>query len=66
MTLFQKEIKVYNIDGTYQSVLVTPELSSEEICSRLTKNVLSDCFDWSLVELWKDEGLGIFALCCSS
>ncbi|XP_025411266.1 growth factor receptor-bound protein 14-like isoform X4 [Sipha flava] len=52
-----KEIKVYNIDGTYQSVLVTPELSSEELCSQLKKNILSDCFDWSIVELWKDEGI---------
>uniref|UniRef100_A0A2S2Q1S9 Growth factor receptor-bound protein 10 n=1 Tax=Sipha flava TaxID=143950 RepID=A0A2S2Q1S9_9HEMI len=55
--LTNKEIKVYNIDGTYQSVLVTPELSSEELCSQLKKNILSDCFDWSIVELWKDEGI---------
>jgi len=51
---------VYNSDGTHQTVTVTPRSSSEQICSELTETVLFSPYEWSIVEVWKDEGIGNF------
>lgn len=49
---------MYSNDGAYQTVTVSPGSSSDQICSQLTKNMLSNCFGWSIAEIWKDEGIG--------
>lgn len=61
--LFQKEIKIYNINGSFRSVAATLQLSSEQLCSQLNKNIhdednIKNGFCWTIVEVWKDEGIG--------
>ncbi|XP_015363380.1 PREDICTED: uncharacterized protein LOC107161473 [Diuraphis noxia] len=52
-----RDIKVYHIDGTYETVSVTLSTTAEEVCSQIGKDFFSECFGWSIVELWKDEGI---------
>jgi hypothetical protein len=52
-----REIKVYHIDGTYETVSVTPSTTSEQVCSQIGKQIFSLFYGWSLVEVWKDEGI---------
>ncbi|XP_060854048.1 growth factor receptor-bound protein 14-like isoform X1 [Rhopalosiphum padi] len=49
------EINVYHVDGTYETVSVTPSTTSEQLCSQIAKKVICQSYDWSIVEIWKDE-----------
>ncbi|KAL5240501.1 hypothetical protein ACI65C_007911 [Semiaphis heraclei] len=52
-----RDIKIYHIDGTYEKVSVTHSTTAEEVCSQIGKDFFSKCFGWSIMEIWKDEGI---------
>ncbi|XP_022176422.1 growth factor receptor-bound protein 14-like isoform X3 [Myzus persicae] len=52
-----RDIKVYHIDGTYETVSVTQSTTSEQVCSQIGKKVFIQYYGWSIVEVWKDEGI---------
>ncbi|CAI6365798.1 unnamed protein product [Macrosiphum euphorbiae] len=57
LPLTPREIKVYHADDTYETVLVTPSTTSEQVCSQIGKKIISQFYCWSIVEVWKDEGI---------
>lgn len=56
--LLQKEIKVYLNDGTHEKFTITPSSTSVQICSQLLGDKYGGRLDWSIVEVWREEGIG--------
>lgn len=57
--LLQKEIKIYLNDGTHEKFTITPSSTSVQICSQLLGEKYGGRLDWSIVEVWKEEGIGM-------
>ncbi|KAJ3658773.1 hypothetical protein Zmor_010494 [Zophobas morio] len=55
----EEEIVFYNDDGSFQTVIVERNLCVSDLCQLLAlKNRVSKSVNWSIVEHWKEYGLG--------